>query len=78
VPSWRPEWQAASVRDLAKIGIYGGIGSPGLLTGATCRSAARSRPGLLSAGSELLNLVRNRERAAQNCPICAQPRAETV
>ena len=55
----------ACVRDLAKIGIYGGVGSPGLLTGATRRSAARSRPGLLSAGSEVLSLVRNRERAAQ-------------
>ena len=35
------------------------------------RSAARSRPGLLSAGSDVLGLARNRERTAQNRLICA-------
>jgi uncharacterized protein YbjT (DUF2867 family) len=42
-----------------------------LVTGATGLSGSTITAGLLTAGSDVLGLARNRERTAQNRLICA-------
>ena len=47
----------------------GGRGSPWPAHRCYLPLGSTITAGLLSAGSEVLSLARNRERAAQNCPI---------